>query len=131
MLDLLFRTRRPFPTRSALALAAVAGWSGFAYSALSSGQHVAALTVERDAAVANYQQLQEAAGNLKEVEAKLGSARIEHSQVVQGWADTRGKLGAAQKELTVLTKRLDQGKDRVSQTGGIRAEPPTPPTRKP
>jgi len=131
MLNLLPRTRKPFPTRLALALAAFAGWSGFAYSAMSSGQQVTALAAERDAAVATYQQIQEAAGNLKEVEAKLGSARVEHSQVVQGWADTRGKIGAAQQELTVLTKRLDQARDRVSQTSSIRAEPPKPPARKP
>jgi septal ring factor EnvC (AmiA/AmiB activator) len=109
MLDLLLRTRRPFPTRSAFALAAVAGWSGFAYSALSSGQHVAALTVERDAAVANYQQLQEAAGDLKEVEAKLG---------------------AGQQELAALTRQLDETRDRASQTGSLRNEPSKPPKGK-
>src|SRR5215211_6864678 len=92
MLDRLLRSERSVQIGAALAVAAVAGWSSFAYSALTSGQQVTALTVERDAAVANhdavvanYQKLEKTAGNLKEVEAKLGSARTEYSRVVQGW----------------------------------------------
>ena len=131
MHDRLLRSERWFQIGSAWAVATVAGWSGLAYLALSSGQQVTALTAERDAAVSNCQKLQDAAGNLKEVEAKLGSARSEYSRVVQGWADTRGRLGAAQQELAALAKRLDQASDRVSQTSGIRAEPPKPPARKP
>ena len=138
MLDRLLRSERSVQIGAALAVAAVAGWSSFAYSALTSGQQVTALTVERDAAVANhdavvanYQKLEKTAGNLKEVEAKLGSARTEYSRVVQGWADTRGRLGAAQQELAALAKRLDQASDRVSQTSSIRAEPSKLPVRKP
>src|SRR3954471_2555086 len=77
MLDPLLRSRRFFQIGLALAVAGVAGWGRFAYSALSSDQQVTALTAERDAAVANFQQLQEASGNLKEVEAKLGAGRQE------------------------------------------------------
>jgi zinc resistance-associated protein len=131
MLDLLLRSKRSIQISFALTVAAVAGWSGFAYSSLSSGEQVTALAAERDAAVANYQQLQEAADNLKELEAKLDSARVEHSRNVQAWTEARSRLGATQQELAVLTKRLDQAKDRVSQTGSIRAEPPKPPARKP
>ena len=109
MLDPLLRSRRFFQIGLALAVAAVAGWGSFAYSALSSGQQVTALTAERDAAVASYQQLQEAAGNLKEVEAKLG---------------------AGQQELAALTEQLDETRDRVSQTASLRTEPSKPPKGK-
>ena len=133
MLDPLLLSNRLFQFGAALIVAAVAGWGSFAYLAWSSGQHVTALMAEReaalanhDAAVANYQKLQEAAGTLKEVEAKLGSARMEYSRVAQGWAETRGKLGAIQQELAVLTNRLDQATERVSQTGSIRTEPSKP-----
>jgi Skp family chaperone for outer membrane proteins len=131
VLDLLIRSERSLQIGAALAFAAVVGWGSFAHLAMSSGQQVTALTAERDAAVANYEKLQEAAGNLKEVEAKLGSARTEYSRVVQGWADTRGRLGAAQQELAALAKRLDQATERVSQTSSIRAEPSKPSARKP
>ena len=131
MLDRLLRAERSFLVGLALAVAALAGWSSFAVSALSSGQQAKALTTERDAALASYQQLRVAAGKLSDIEAKLGTARIEYGRVVQGWAEARGKLGAAQQELAVLTKRLDQARDRVSQTGSIRSEPSKAPTRKP
>lgn len=131
MLDLLFRAEKPFLICSALAVAALAGWSSFAYSASSSGRQAKALMAERDAALANYQQLQASAGKLSEVEAKLGSARLEYGRVVQSWADTRGKLGVAQQQLAALTKRLDQARDQVSQTGSTRPAPPKAPARKP
>ena len=131
MLDRLLRSERSFQIGSAWAVAAVAGWCGVAYLALSSSQQVTALTAERDAAVANYQKLQETAGSLKEVEAKLGLARVEYGRVVQGWADTRGRLGTAQQELAALAKRLDLATERVSQTSSIRTEPSKSPTRKP
>jgi uncharacterized coiled-coil protein SlyX len=76
------------------------------------------------------QHVQETFGKLSEMEAKLGSARVEYSRVVQGWADTRGKLGQAQQQLAALTKRLEQARDQVSQTGSIRAEPSKVPARK-
>ena len=131
MRELLLRSQRSFRPGMALVIATLVGWSGFAYSSWSSDQQVTALTAERDAAVGSYQQLQGAADSLKEVEAKLGSARIEHSKVVQEWTETRGKLAVLQTELAVLTRRLDQAKDRVSQTGSTRAEPPKPPARMP
>jgi len=138
MLDRLLRSEPSVLIGLGLVVLALTGWGSFAYLAWSSGQQVTALAAERDAeranhnaALANYQKLQDAAGSLKEVEAKLGSARSEYSRVVQGWADTRGRLGAAQQDLAALAKRLDQASDRVSQTSSIRAEPSKPPARKP
>lgn len=123
MLDLLVRAERSFLIGCGLAVAALVGWTSFAYSAWSSRaltQQVTALTAERDAVAAKHQQLQQAAGELKDVDAKLRSARLEYSQAVEAWAQTKGRLGAAQQELAVLAKRLDQAKDRVAQTGSIR-----------
>ena len=130
MLYLLVRTERSLLIGSALALATLAGWGSFAYSALSTSRKIDAITGERDAALAQLQQVQETFGKLSEMETKLGSARIEYSRVVQCWADTRGKLGQAQQQLAALTKRLEQARDQVSQTGSIRAEPPKAPARK-
>src|SRR5215207_6569449 len=130
MFDLLLRSERSLQIGAALAVATVVGWDSFAYSALTSGQQVTALTADRDAAVANFRQLQEATGNLKEIEAKLGSAHVEYSQALQDWTETRSKLGATHQELALLTKRLKQGRDRGAQAGGIRTEPPKPPARK-
>ena len=130
MLYLLVRTERSLLIGSALALATLAGWGSFAYSALSTSRKIDAITGERDAALAQLQQVQETFGKLSEMETKLGSARIEYSRVVQGWADTHGKLGQAQQQLAALTKRLEQARDQVSQTGSIRTEPPKAPARK-
>src|SRR5215212_1499847 len=103
MFPMLVRTERSFLMGSALVLGALVGWSGFAYSVLSASRTVDAITGERDAALAQLRQVQE----------------------------TRGKLGQAQQQLAALTKRLDQARDQVSQTGSLRAEPSKAPARKP
>jgi septal ring factor EnvC (AmiA/AmiB activator) len=132
MLELISRTKRSVLIGSALVFAAVVGWGSFAYSALSSQGRVSSVTAERDAALAQRDRLQQAAGELAQVEARLSSARVEYSRVVQGWAEAKARAGVVQQELATLTKRLDQAKDRVSQTGSIRqAEPPQRPARKP
>ena len=124
MRHLLLRTSKPV---LALAAAALVGWSAFGYAALSSGS----LRAERDAALSQHQQLRAASGDLAQVEAKLFSARNEYARAVQGWAEAKAKHDAAQQELAALTKRLDQARDRVSQTGSIRpaADPAKPKAR--
>src|SRR3954453_10989510 len=107
MLGTLLRSNRFFQIGAALAVAAVAGWGIFAFSALSCSEQIAALTADRDSAVASYQQLQGAVGNLKEVEAKLGAGR---------------------QELAALTEQLEETGDRGSQAGSFRTEPSNPPT---
>jgi zinc resistance-associated protein len=132
MLELVWRTKRSVLIASALAFAAVLGWGSFACSAFAWQGRVNSVTAERDAALAERNRLQESAGELAQVEGRLGSARFEYSRVVQGWAEAKAKAGVVQQELANLTKRLDQAKDRVSQTGSIRqAEPPQRPARKP
>jgi hypothetical protein len=132
MLESILRTKKSLLIGSALAMVAALGLGSFALSALNGREKVSSLTAERDMAVAKHDRLQEAAGELSQVEARLGSARVEYGRVVQGWAEAKAKAGAVQQELANLTKRLDQAKDRVSQTGSIRqAEPPQRPARKP
>jgi uncharacterized protein HemX len=113
-----------------LAVVAVIGWGAFGFATLSSSKRATALTAQRDAAVSDLQKLQEAAGQLSQVEAKIGSARLEYSRAVQGLADVRGRIGAAQQELASVSKRAEPATDRVSQTGSIRQpEPPKRPAR--
>ena len=67
MLHLLRRTERSFLVACGLGLAAVAGWSSFAYSAWSSRQlveQVGNLTAEHNAVLAKHQKLQHATGEL-------------------------------------------------------------------
>ncbi len=135
MLHLFLRAERSLLIGCALGIGALVGWSGFAYSSWSSrhlaGQ-VGTLTAERDAAIAKHQRLTEAAGELSQVEAKLSATRVEYSRAVQAWAETKGRLGAAQQELAGLSKRLDQARDRVAQTGSLRQrEAPKAPAPKP
>ena len=100
----------------ALGLAAIIGWSSFAYltwSARELSRQVSILTTERDEAIADrnavrakHEQLQRSAGELKQVEAKLN-------------------MGNA-----TLNKRVEEAKEGVSQTGSIRqTAPPKRPAR--
>lgn len=122
--------RRDLRVPAALALAAVTGWGAFAYSAISSRTAVSLATAERDAAVTRHHRLQATVGDLREVEIKLGHARMQYTEAVQGWADARAKIGAAQQELAGLTKRVQQARDQVNQTGSIKpSESPKRPAR--
>lgn len=126
MRELLFRAERSLIVICALGLAAATGWASFAFSAWSSRQlsdQVSALNAERDEAVERFRRLERSAGELSQVEAKLNVARVEFNRAAQMWA-------AAQQELAVLSKRLEQTRERVSQTGSIRqAEPAKRPAR--
>jgi hypothetical protein len=126
MSDWLRQTEKPLLFACALGAAAVIGWICFAYSTWSSRQlthQVSLLVSERDEALTKHQRLQKTAGELKQLEAKLGSARLEYGRAVEGWAEVRAKLAAAQQEFAALAKRIDQMKDRVSVTGTIRQQP--------
>jgi uncharacterized coiled-coil protein SlyX len=131
MLHLLLRAERPFQIGCALGLAALIGWGGFIYTAFSSRHELSAVRAELNEALANHERLQQTAGDLSHVQAKLSATRLEYGRTVQAWAETRARTEAAQQELATLTKRLDQARDRVSQTGSIRSEPPKAPARKP
>lgn len=124
----LWEAKRPLLIGSALGVAAALGWGSFAYVSASSSRQVAALTAERDAALVEHQRLQEKAGQMTQLDERLASARVEYSRVVQGWADAKAKISASQLELASLTKRVEQARDRVSQTGSIK---PADGTKKP
>ena len=119
MFGLLRRPDRSFLVCCSLALAALIGWTCFALSAWSSRHlenQVSALTRDLNGALAQHDQLQRSAGELRELEGKLAAGNVELNRTVRAWA-------AAQDKLATLNKRLDQGQDRVAQTGSInRAE---------
>jgi hypothetical protein len=116
----------------AIGLAAVLGWGSFLCSDLDWREQVSGLKSERDAMIAKYQIHKEITGELEQIEKRIALARIEYDRTALALAEARAKSGAVQQELAALTSRLDQTKDRVSQTGGIRsAEPPRRPAQKP
>ncbi len=122
MLLLLRNGEKSVLIGSALAIAAIGGWGGFAYTTLSSGTQISAVSAERDTVKAKLQQLEAKSGDLAQVEGKLAAARMEYSQAVQAWAEVRARLGAAQQEATA--KRAAQVRD-VSQTASVtKPEPP-------
>ena len=108
-----------------LAFTALAGWTCFAFSASSSRQLTQKLdtaTTELRALAFKYETLQGTVGALGEVEAKLSAARVEHSRAVQAGVEASARLGLVQQELAVLTKRLEQARERTSHTGSIRQQ---------
>ncbi|WP_375459631.1 hypothetical protein [uncultured Enterovirga sp.] len=132
MFDLPFDARRVVQVGAGLALTALIGWGSFAYVALSSSQRLSAARAERDAVVAEMQQLQQKAGQLADMDAKLASARIDYTRANQGLSDVRTRITAAQQELAALnSKRAERSAgEKVSQTGSIQkpSEPPKRPT---
>src|SRR4051794_18164541 len=95
----------------ALAVATLAGWSGFAYSASSSrhlAQRVDLLTADLHAVTAKYHALRDTIGEIAQVESKLSAFRMEQSRAVQAGAEARARTAEAQQELILITKRLEQ-----------------------
>src|SRR3954447_4413983 len=117
MLDLVRLQRFPL-IYFALGLAAIIGWSTFAYSTWSARQltrQVSTLTTQRDEVIADrnevrakFEQLQRATGELQQVEEKLNVGNAELTRTVRAWA-------AAEQKLATLNKRLEGTKDGVSQ----------------
>ena len=113
----------------ALGLAAIIGWSSFAYltwSARELSRQVSIFTTERDEAIADrnavrakHEQLQRSAGELKQLEAKLNMGNAELNRTVRAWA-------AAEQKLATLNKRVEEAKEGASQTGSLTAPPKRP-----
>jgi len=125
----LLRLQRSSLIYCALGLAAIIGWSSFAYltwSARQLSRQVSILMTERDEAIADrnavrakHEQLQRSAGELKQVEAKLNMGNAELNRTVR-----------AEQKLATLNKRVEEAKESVSQTGSIRqTAPPKRPAR--
>lgn len=115
---------------SSLAATALLGIAGLGYATVSANHRASAMTAERDGAVAELQQLQASAGQLSQIETKIGSARVEYGRVVQAWSDAKDRLASTQQSLGQMAKRQEQALDRVNQTGSIKpSEPPKRPAR--
>ncbi|CAA2145469.1 MULTISPECIES: hypothetical protein [Methylobacterium] len=121
------------PTRTValnliLAVYAFAGWGAFANKASAYRDltdQVGLLRADRDGAVNRQKELEQANNDLqREWQGKLASAREELQQAAAARDAAKGQLAGSQRELVASKKRLDQARDRVSETGSIKhAEP--------
>jgi septal ring factor EnvC (AmiA/AmiB activator) len=108
-----------------LGLCALAGWGAFASRA--SGQRdlaaqVRVLQADRDTLVGRQKLLEQANTELvRDWQGKLASLRDELGQSTAARDAAKAQLASAQRELTGVKKRLDQARDRVSETGSIKA----------
>ncbi len=115
---------------SSLAMAGLLGVAGLGYATVSANHRAGAMAAERDSAVTELQQLQASAGQLSQIESKIGSARVEYTRVIQAWSDAKDRLASTQQSLGQMAKRQEQALDRVNQTGSIKSsEPPKRPAR--
>ena len=89
------------------------------------------LIAARNEAQAKHEQLQRSAGDLRQMEAKLGAARAEYNRVLE-MTEAKAQAASAKEEMVSLLKRIGQVKEREQhdQTGSIRQpEPPKRPAR--
>lgn len=116
---------RPHPAALAvgiLGLGTLSGWGAYAVS--SSGKtalqaQLAAVEGERDTLAARFKQFQDVEAELRDRQAKIAAARDEIAQLGTTRDKAKAQLAATQRDLASLTKRLDQAKDKVTQTGSI------------
>ncbi|ACA19547.1 hypothetical protein M446_5222 [Methylobacterium sp. 4-46] len=127
---------RPSPTGLlAVALGGLAlfGWGAFGLTASRQRgleAQLAEVQGERDALQAWQRQFRDAEAELREVQGKVAATREEIAQVAAARDKAKAQFAATQRDLAALTKRLDQARDKVSQTGSIpAAEPAKKPSR--
>lgn len=122
------------PTRSqALSLIlgayALAGWGAFAGKASANRDltsQVGLLQTDRNALVGRQKELEQANADLvREWQGKLASVREELGQAVAARDAAKGQLASSQRDLVASKKRLDQARDRVSETGSIKSVEPS------
>jgi len=125
------------PTRAAalplvLSACALSGWGALATQAFANRDlksQVSLLQAERDGLVGRQKQLEQANSELlREWQGKLATAREELNQALAARDATKNQLAGSQRELVASKKRLDQARDRVSETGSIK---PVEPSKKP
>lgn len=129
------------PTRSqllplVLGVFTIAGWGAYANKASANRNlttEVSLLQAEISGLVSRQKELAQANIDLvREWQGKLASAREELGQAVAARDAAKGQLGSSQRELVASKKRLDQARERVSETGSIKpAEPSKKATSKP
>ncbi|TXN06945.1 hypothetical protein FV222_03855 [Methylobacterium sp. WL103] len=124
------------PTRAQLlplilGVFAFAGWGAYANTASANRNlttEVSLLQTERSGFVSRQRELEQANIDLvREWQGKLASSREELGQAVVARDTAKGQLGSSQRELIASKKRLDQARERVSETGSIK---PTEPSKK-
>src|SRR3954452_18669312 len=105
---------------------ALVGWGAFAYSVGSSASAERDLRAELAQSKAAQDQLQAerdqqaAVGELTQVQAKLVSARDELDTLAQKRERASAQVAAVQQEMTLLTKRLETKRAKISETGRAR-----------
>jgi zinc resistance-associated protein len=108
-----------------LGVYALAGWGAFANKASANRDltnQVSLLQTDRDALVGRQKELEQANLDLlREWQGKLASVREELGQAVMARDAAKGQLTSSQRELVASKKRLDQARDRVSETGSIKS----------
>jgi zinc resistance-associated protein len=111
-----------------LGVYALAGWGAYANKASANrdlATQVTLLQAERNELVGRQKALEQANIDLgREWQGKLASAREELGQAFAARDAAKSQLASSQRELTASKKRLDQARDRVTETGSIKpAEP--------
>jgi|SRR6476660_3046009 hypothetical protein len=125
---LLQRLKLFFLLSCGLSIAALSGWAGFAYKAVSAHrlsnqvttliEDRKSLTAQRDAAIHGFEKLQEA-----QLEAHLGAGAEYDGQLQLN--KTSSEALSTTDQMAVLAKRVHQRKDvDFSQTGSIRKTKP-------
>ena len=124
------------PTRAqllplVLGVFTITGWGAYANKASANRNlttEFSRLQEERSGLVSRQNELEQANIDLvREWQGKLSSAREELRQAVAARDAAKGQLGSSQRELIASKKRLDQARERVSETGSIK---PTEPLKK-
>ena len=107
-----------------LGVFAFAGWGAYANKASVNRNltsQVSMLQTERVGLVSHQKELEQANIELvREWQGKLASSREELAQAVAARDAAKGQLGSSQRELVASKKRLDQARERVSETGSIK-----------
>lgn len=112
-----------------LGVFAIAGWGAYANKASANRDlttEVSLLQTERSGLVSRQKELEQANIDLAhEWQGKLAAAREELGQAVAARDAAKGQLGSSQRELVASKKRLEQARERVSETGSIKPVEPT------
>lgn len=125
---MVLRTPRPTPAGLlAVALGGLAlfGWGSFALTASNQRAlktELAEVRGERDALQSWQKQFKDAEAELRDVQGKIAAARDEVVQTSAAREKAKAQLAATQRDLAAVTKRLDQARDKVAQTGSIPAQ---------
>jgi chromosome segregation ATPase len=134
MRTLRFRPNPALLAAAILGLGTLSGWGAYAVS--SSGKtalraQLAETEGQRDALAARFKQFQDVEAELRDRQAKIAATRDEIAQLGTTRDKAKAQLTATQRDLASLTKRLDQAKDKVTQTGSITPAAAAEPAKKP